>query len=183
MSKLWAAAAFAALIAGPSVADENSGLHVGVGVGDFSTDFEGVDDVDIDFDENEDTTKIFAGWRFNRWFAVQADYIDFGESTTSAGALDIEAEAKGLAPSVIGTLPLPLGPVELFARAGIVFYDLDVSLGTAELVDESGEDFLYGVGVGVSLLGRLSLRAELERIEIDELDDAEAVWITAAWRF
>lgn len=173
-----------ALTAGPAFADENSGLYLGVGLGDFSSeidDIEDVDDVDIDFDEDNDASKIFGGWRLNRFVALQLDYIDFGNSSVAVDLLDFEAEAEGLAPSIVGTLPL--GPIELFARGGIVFYDLDVNLNGDSVIDESGEDVVYGAGLGLTLLQRLALRAEYEVIEINEFSDAEAVWLTAAWRF
>lgn len=175
-------AALLVLTASPAFADEYSGLYIGAGFGDFSTEFSDIDDVDIDFDEDSDATKLFGGWRFNRWAAVQLDYIDFGDSSATVDLLSIRSETKGLAPSIVGTLPLP-GPVELFAKVGVLFYDLEVRADGAELIDESGQDVIYGAGVGVTVLGRLALRAEYEVIEIDEIDDAEAVWITASWRF
>ena len=43
----------------------------------------------IYFDEDEDATKIFAGWRFNQFAAAQADYYDFGDSQTALGLLPV----------------------------------------------------------------------------------------------
>lgn len=177
----WAAASCLALLAAPALADENSGLYLGAGLGDFSSEIDSIDDVNIDFDEDSDAKRFFAGWRFNRILAVQLDYLDFGDSTAAFDLLSIESEATGIAPSVVATLPL--GPVELFARAGWLFYDLEVSTGGERLFDDNGNDFVYGGGVGITVLERLALRAEYERIEISELDQAEAVWVTAAWRF
>jgi hypothetical protein len=184
MIRTWwpvAGTALALAASGPVLADENSGLYLGVGLGDFSSEFDSIRDVDIDFDESSDASKIFAGWRFNRFLAVQLDYIDFGDAGVTLDLLNIQAETRGIAPSVVATLPV--GPVELFAKAGMLFYDLEVSLNGDTLVDESGNDIVYGVGVGYTLFGRLALRAEYEIIEIDEIDDAEAFWISAAWRF
>jgi hypothetical protein len=78
---------------------------------------------------------------------------------------------------------LPLGPVELFVRGGMMFYDLNVNSNTRNLVDDSGHDPVFGAGIGVTVAKHLNLRAEYERIEINDLDDANAVWLTAAWRF
>jgi hypothetical protein len=175
------AAACCALFVGPALADENRGLYVGVGLGDFSSEIDSIGDVDLDFDEDSDATKIFAGWRFNRVLAVQLDYIDFGDSAATFDLFDIESDARGLAPSLVATLPL--GKFELFARAGWLFYDLEVTSNGDQLFDDSGNDFVYGGGVGVTVLNRLAIRAEYEVIEISELEDANAFWITAAWRF
>lgn len=167
--------------AGAAVADENSGLYVGIGLGDYSSEFDDVEDVDIDFDEDSDAKKVFAGWRFNQVVALQLDYIDFGDAAVELAPFNIETDTRALAPYVVGTLPL--GPVELFAKGGVLFYELEVSSGGTEIIDETGQDLAYGVGVGITVIDRLALRAEYEKIDIDELDDAEAVWITAAWRF
>ncbi len=184
--KATAAGALLALIAGPAFAqsDNPEGLYIGAGIGDFSSDVDGldaVDDANIDLDDDEDATKLFGGWRFNNFVAVQLDYVDFGGSSAATELLDITTDTKGIAPSVVGTLPL--GPVELFGRAGVIFYDLEINAPSESLVDVSGEDAVVGVGVGGTLLERLNLRVEYERTDIEELDDADAVWLTAHWRF
>jgi Outer membrane protein beta-barrel domain len=166
--------------------DDNNveGFYLGGGFGDFSTEIDeldDVDDVDVDFDVDEDATKVFAGWRFNRFFAVQGDYYDFGESNSALNLLDVSSEAKGFAPSVVGTLPI--GPVELFARAGILFYDLEVNLDLDPVIDESGSDPIYAGGVGFTIGERFNIKAEYEVVDIDEFDEAEAVWLHASWRF
>lgn len=174
---LWGALGFV----GTAAADENSGLYLGAGLGDFSSEFQDIGDVDIDFDEDSDAKRFFAGWRLNRILAVQLDYIDFGDSSSTFELLSIESDAKGIAPSIVGTLPI--GPIELFGKAGWLFYDLEVTANGGELFDDSGNDFVYGGGIGITVLGRLALRAEYEIIEISELSDAQAAWVTAAWRF
>jgi hypothetical protein len=183
MHKLWTAvAALLVLIAGPALAENNEGFYLGAGLGDFSSKVDGIGAVDdVDFDSDEDATKIMAGWRFNRFVAVQADYTDFGESRAAVNQLDIRSDTKGLAPTIVGTLPV--GPVELFGKAGVLFYDVEVDTPGGELIDSSGEDAVIGVGVGLTFFERLSFTAEYERVDIEELDDADAVWLTAAWRF
>jgi hypothetical protein len=86
-----------------------------------------------------------------------------------------------LTPSIVGTLPL--GPVELFGRVGVMFYDVEINTDNGPLIDESGEDAVYGVGIGLTVLERLALRLEYEQVDIEEFDDADAVWLTAGWRF
>jgi hypothetical protein len=177
------------LMSGAALAqeDEDRGFYVGGGLGDFSADIDeisDVDDADLDFDADDNAVRLYGGWRFNRFFAVQADHYDFGRSSAAAGALSVSTDTKGFAPSVVGTLPL--GPIELFARAGVVFYDLELNVDDDNndiSLDESGEDLVYSAGIGFTILERLNLKAEYEVIEISELDDADAVWISANWRF
>jgi len=175
------------LAAGPALGqvDENDnrqGFYLGAGLGDFSASAngpQGFDDIDLDSDDTP--TKLFAGYRMNRFFSVQLDYIDFGESSGTANLLDIRQDTSGLAPNVIGTLPI--GFFELFAKVGMMWYDVDLDIENDPTISDSGEDPIYGVGVGLTLVERLSLRLEYEIVDVETLDDAEAVWLTASWRF
>ena len=171
----------------PALADENdtAGFYFGVGLGDFSTGVDDLSDVDeatLDFQSGENAQKIFAGWRFNRFMALQIDRVDFERSVDARNALNVFAtEAEGFAPSFVGLLPL--GPVELFARGGILWYDLEIARNDNSLADVSDRDSIFGAGIGFTIAERLNLRAEYEVVEIDGLDDPNAVWLTAAWRF
>jgi OOP family OmpA-OmpF porin len=186
------------LMAGPALAQRDDddrdgrnaeGFYLGGGVGDFSSavdeinSLDDVDDVGIDFSDGDNATKLFAGYKFNQFFAVQGDYVDFGESsgavTTSVrGTSDVQ----GFAPKVVGTLPL--GPIELFASVGMMFYEIDLNLTGGRVIDESGEDLVWSAGLGFDVLDdRLNLRLEYEEIDIERLDEADALWLTAAWKF
>src|SRR5687767_14093562 len=174
-----AATLFAAAPALAQNDDANTdGLYIGYGLGDFSTGVEDIADVDaddVDFDSEDNASKLFAGWRFNRFVALQFDFIDFERSRDARNQLNvISTQSEGIAPSVVGTLPL--GPVELFARAGILWYDLEIDRGNTSLVDNSDRDPIFGAGIGVTVAKRLNLRAEYEVVEIDGLDDSNAVW-------
>lgn len=50
-------------------------------------------------------------------------------------------------------------------------------------LSDSSEDPIYGVGVGLTLVGRLTLWLEYEVVHLETLNDTDAVWLTAAWRF
>lgn len=173
-----------AMATAPAFGQNAFGLYVGGGLGDFSADIDQldeIDDVSVDFDIDDDARRLFAGLRFTPFLAAQLDYTDFGEWTAGPPVLDLRGEASGWTPSIVGTLPL--GPFELFAKAGVIFYDVDVDSAFGPLIEESGNDPVYGVGAGLNLLDRLNLNVEYERIDIEELDDADAVWLTAAWDF
>ena len=175
------------LATAPALADDdkNNGFYFGVGVGDFSTGVDDVSDVEetnLDFQSDESAQKLFAGWRFNRFMALQIDRVGFERSVDARNALNVFAtEAEGFAPSFVGLLPL--GSLELFARGGILWYDLDIARNDNSLADLSDRDPIFGAGIGFTIAERLNLRAEYEVVEIDGLDDPDAVWLTAAWRF
>lgn len=190
MYKLWTGVGASLLLAaGPALAqrDDNNtdGLYLGVGLGEFSTEIneiDDVDDVDLNFDTDEDAKKIFAGWRFNRFLAVQVDQYDFGDSNLAVNLLPVSAETEGTAASIVGTLPI--GPIELFARAGRIWYDVNVDFDGDNVVNESGNDNVMSAGIGFTVAKRLNLKVEYEEIELDNaIDDAHAVWVSANWRF
>jgi hypothetical protein len=78
---------------------------------------------------------------------------------------------------------VPLGPIEGFARVGYYFYDVEISGQDLGSVDDSGEDLVYGAGVGLTLFEHLHARLEYEIIDVSEVDDANAIWLSGAWRF
>jgi OOP family OmpA-OmpF porin len=164
------------------------GLYLGGGIGDFSSavdeinNLDDIDDVGIDFSDGDNARKLFLGWHFNRFFAVQGDFIDFGDASGFvAPSVRGSSDVQGFAPSIVGTLPL--GPIELFARVGMIFYEVDLNLTGGRIVDESGEDLIWSAGIGIDVLDRINLRLEYEEIDIQELDEADAVWLNVAWKF
>jgi hypothetical protein len=198
MKRVIVAGALLALSSTGALAEDNDrGFYAGAGIGtfDFSQDVDGLDEVDdalddFDFDDDDNAWKIFAGYRFMKYLSVELDYVDFGrvrdsfEADGSSG--DYSLEFSGLAPYVVGTLPL--GPVELSAKVGYLFYDVDVSIDLdANDLDadssDSAEDFVYGVGLGATLFERVALKVEYEEIDTPGSSDASAFWLSGAWRF
>ena len=173
-------------------AEENdSGFYIGAGVGQFNVQIDDVDDTDEavqSLDDDDNSWKFFGGYRFNPYLSLELAYIDFGGPEDSFEGSGSDGEYKldisGFAPYIIGSFPI--GPVELFAKAGYYFYDVDV---TADFDDpdidssSSEEDFLYGFGVGATFFEHLNARLEYEKIDSDLVDDADALWLSAAWRF
>ena len=174
------------LAAGPALAqvdsnDNREGFYIGAGLGDFSASADNPLGGEIDLDSDDTPMKFFGGWRLSRFFAVQLDYIDFGQSSGSSNLLDIRSDTSGFAPNVVGTLPI--GFFELFAKAGLMWYDVDLNVENDPTLSDSSEDPIYGVGVGLTLVERLTLRLEYEVLDLETLNDTDAVWLTAAWRF
>jgi opacity protein-like surface antigen len=178
-------AALALSVATSALADDKEpGFYVGAGVGEYTADLNqptNAGNVALHFNGN--ANKIFGGWRFFRALALQVDYTDFKDSGVTFGATTSSNKTQSLSPNVVATLPV--GPVELFAKAGILFSDVHVNTanGSAPLVNSSSHDPVYGAGIGVTIAKRVDLRAEYERIQISDFDKPNAVWLTAAWHF
>ena len=184
MHRNWIAVAVLAFAsAGQALAqdpDEQEGVYVGGGVGDFSSEIDEFDGDDINFDESDSAYKLFVGYRFNQFFGAQFDYYDLGSSDSAIGLQTLDIETGGYAVRIEGTLPLAF--FELFATAGLIYSDVEASVGGTEVFDESDNDPVYSVGAGFEIAERVVLRLEYEIIDIEAFDDAEAIWFTAAWR-
>jgi len=174
--------------------ENDEGFYLGGGVGQFDIEIDGADGIDEALgrlDDNDTAWQAFIGWRLNPYFALQAAYVDYGgpedDISTSGSSGNYRAELAGFAPSIIGTMPL--GPVELSAKLGYYFYDLDITADLDDPTDldvdstDSGEDVMYGVGVGMTFLERLHAKLEYEKIDIERADDSNAFWLTGQWRF
>ena len=181
--------------AGPALADNPSGPYVGGGFGQFNLHIQNLDDVGQGIStiahSDSNAWKIFAGWRFMPYLAVEGAYIDLGKPgsgyTSSGSDGRYKVHIDGFAPAVVGTLPL--GPVELFAKAGYYYYNvkLDVNVNSLSTLgvesSHSRSDFMYGGGVGVTFVEHLNIRAEYEQIDLTNYRSSDALWLTAAWRF
>jgi OOP family OmpA-OmpF porin len=181
---LLAAAALFASGLTPAFADNERGLYLGVGVGQFNIEVDDLDTsngIDEAFDSDDTVYKVFGGWRFNPFIGVELDYIDLGGPEDTIDTVKVKAEINGFAPYLVGTLPV--GPIELFARVGYYFYDVKISGESLGSVDDSSEDLVYGAGVGLTLFEHLHARLEYEIIDVSDVDDANAIWLSGAWRF
>ena len=191
--KIAAAIASLSVAAVPDFAQEQtevSGWYFGGGAGQFNAQIDDVDQVDntIDaWDEDDTAYKFFGGYRLNRFVAFELDYINLGEpSGGTVPGFNVDASVDGFAPYVVGTLPL--GPYfELYGRLGYYFYDANVgvtdALDNRVEFDEESEDLVWGGGIGANLGEKVNLRLEYERFDLQGVDDADALWLTAAWRF
>lgn len=181
-------AALGFAVAMPAEAKQN-GFYLGASVGASTiavSDFD--DDLgDIDFSDSGTGYKIFAGYRFIHFFAVEGSYVDFGSRTdtldSDIGEIDAEIGVTGWDLFAVGVLPI--GPVDLFAKVGGIRWGADIKAYLDDVSDgesDSGTDLAYGVGIGFRLW-RLALRGEFEMFDVEDSDDVYMVSIGAAFVF
>ncbi len=161
-------------------AHADSGLYLGGSVGSATVegDFDDLGDDDFDFDESDFAWKAFGGYNFDLLFidlAVEAGYVDFGNMSGN----NLEVDVTGL--NVFGLVGFDLGPLGLFAKAGVINWDTEVSSFDFD-IDEDGTDPAYGVGARFSV-GSLEIRGEFEYFDVDELDDTYLLSAGLAWTF
>jgi len=130
------------------------------------------------FDRTDATWSLTAGYRINRYLAVELSYLDLGEAqlrnvATFTGllspfelTLDQSIEVAGASAAVLGTWPVA-ERWSLHARGGYEFTDSEsrVSLnGTSVFeIKDSSDNFVVGLGVDFAWTSHWSLRAEAER--------------------
>lgn len=166
--------------AAPASAVEN-GFFIGGSIGGSSLE---VRDVDEDFgafrfSDGDTAYKLFAGIRFLNFLAVEAGYLDLGDPTDIIASiegdeLEVQIGVQGWDAFAVGLLPI--GPVDLYAKIGVVSWEADIRAAYNDLRDtdsDSGTDAAYGLGVALRL-GKVSLRAEGEQFDIG---DAEHVYM------
>lgn len=187
------------LAASPAFAAEDSGFYVGAGLGQASV------EVDLgsglpDFDGSDTAFKIFGGWKFMKYFAVELEYIDGGEADDtfrgSDGGLSVEEKVTigftGFNGSVLGILPIG-EQFNVFAKVGMLLWDADltgrvsacfegVCESDTERDSESDSDFSWGLGAGFDFTENLGVQVEYQVFELSDAD-ADLISGSVVWRF
>lgn len=167
---LISACALACLLTETAHAADN-GVYAGLSIGQSSTDFP--DEVGDFFDDNDTAFKLVVGLRPMDWWAVEVAYVDLGEVTQQRNIPELsnfKLEQAGF--GAFGLLLYDISMVDLFARAGLVRWNADLSADTFAgpvSASENGTDIVWGVGAQLRF-GSLAARLEYERYEIDETD-------------
>jgi opacity protein-like surface antigen len=147
----------------PAAAADN-GFYLGASVGQANLQIDDLANISTaDFDGEDTAFKLVAGIRPLDWLAVEAAYVNFGEPDDTVLGLPLEAEGDGISAFAVGFLPT--GPVDLFAKAGLISWDSKIG-GS---FDDDGTDLAYGAGLQFRVLG-LSIRAEYEKFDISDVD-------------
>ena len=150
------------MFAAPGMAAESkaSGGYIGGGLGNSRLDDDGAFD-GLSFDDTDTTAQIVGGYKFNKYFALEARYSDYG--SFSVMGLGIDASAM----SIHGVASIPFGASgwELFLQGGFGRVSLDVP---GESTDESA--FGTGIGIRYSFTENLSLAAQTDLFIWDDSD-------------
>jgi hypothetical protein len=200
MNRLLPAATLLALAIAstPAVAQQSpspyAGFYVGAGINDASFSMSDSNSCWSYYDCDEwsrdgdsDTGwSATAGWRFNRWFAIEATYLDAGTprwddyfvyvpdlNGVYNVAADVEFRAADL--SAVAMLPF-LGIWDVYVKAGVARYDaesrqrvVDVATNRAfrRTFDHSDTTFTFGIGGGVTFAERVRARLEVRGMPVD----------------
>ena len=169
----------APVVCGASDLSAYLGGTIGQGV-----EIEAVDDVGADGPDASFT--LFGGIGFGANFAAELAYHDFGTTSCCSpgyGDLGFVRNGDGISASALALWPIHR--FRLFARAGLLWWDVDgsnLTIAGRYPYSDTGVDLFFGVGTDLAVWRRLRVRLEWDHFEIDG-DDTDAVSVGALWRF
>ncbi len=111
-------------LAGAAAHAADNGIYVGAGVSQVKLDNVGdnFDTGDLnDFKLDDTSWKLIGGFRPLDNFAVELNYIDLGNESRSVGNARFEVDGKAYGAYAVGLLPI--GPIDLFAKGGLVRWE------------------------------------------------------------
>lgn len=160
----------------------DNGIYLGASVGQSGVSYEdSFAGEDFSFDTDATGFKGIVGWRFLDALAIEANYVDLGSGDDRFAGEKIETDVSGVTLSAVGFLPI--GPVDLFARVGVINWDADVDVPDLDLsLSDDGTDLTYGVGAQFRVWS-LSLRGEYERFDISDADTVDMISLGVTWTF
>ncbi len=149
----------------PTLAD--SGFYIGAAAGGATQDIElgGLPEIE----EDDTGFKVFGGYKFDMSvvdLSVELGYVDFGEAEINTADGEVVFD-----PTVInlwGVSGFELGPVDLFAKLGVIAWDIETTTFAGRVSDD-GTDFGFGLGAGFDI-GKVQIRGEYEVYDTSNAD-------------
>ena len=136
-----------------------------------------------EFDEEDFGWKAIVGYEFELAvisLGVEANYVDFGEPSGDVFGSPVAVDANGFAG--FGTVGFNIGPVGVFAKAGLISWDASITIDGFDAGSDDGSDAAYGIGAKLGL-GPVDVRAEYELYDIEDSEDVAMVSVGLVWRF
>ena len=163
----------------------DNGVYLGAGVSQVKLDNVGKDFNTgnlNDFKLDDTSWKLIGGFRPIDNFAVELNYMDLGNESRTVGGVPFNVDGKAYAGYAVGFLPI--GPIDLFAKGGLVRWESNANAGgpLGFRFDDKGTEFGYGAGVQARL-GSLAARLEYEQFDVDHTDGVELLSLGVTWTF
>jgi hypothetical protein len=188
MNRLWLSM-LAVMLSGLCSAHANaadSGLYIGGGIG--STTFK--DDPanpsgsgNLNFDSSANLARAFIGYRLTVIplidLAAEAGYNDFGKPSQTVNGQNLSYKLTGA--DAAGLVIFPLGPLDLYGKAGVLSYSADKNVG-GTTTNKSGTSALYGVGIGVKVW-KLGIRAEYDYYNVSNINKVQGYAVDVLFQF
>jgi hypothetical protein len=156
------------------------GFYVGAGYGEAAVEDQ---DSGVRFDAINRSYRAFLGYRLRAArfldLAAEGTYIDFGAGSQTVQGRTWQYHLRG--GELAGLVIVPLGLLDLYAKAGAVSWSSTRSIDGANL-DRSGTNTLYGAGIGINV-GQLGVRADWNRYDLSGFERVETHTLSFVLRF
>jgi hypothetical protein len=123
---------------------------------------------DVDFHESDVGWKAFVGYNFLPWLGVEAGYVDFGKPSDTVFGQSVDVSLTGEELFVVGAVPI--GPVDLFVKAGGIQAKVDVHAGFFGSEEDNDQYAAWGAGAAYNI-GKFAIRAEYEGYHANNVDE------------
>jgi OOP family OmpA-OmpF porin len=190
MKKVLLTLVIAVALAAPAAATE-TGFYIGGGFGISSLDVSDFNPevADLAFEQDNFGVKLFAGYRFFKYFAVEAGYTDFGNVMVwEGGNLEFYEEGNvGISMwsgYAVGLIPVG-DKVDFFGKLGYASWDLDnrfTSGGETEDLSTSGSDLAWGLGINFRFK-KLGIRVEGDWLKIPDTGGVFLLSVSLMYNF
>ena len=172
-------------LVGTAAQAADNGVYVGAGVSQVKLDNVGKDFNSgnlNDFKLDDTSWKLIGGFRPIDNFAAELNYFDLGKEKRTVGGQPFSADGKAYAAFGVGFIPI--GPMDLFGKAGLVRWESNATAGgpLGFRFNDKGTEFGWGAGVQARL-GSLGGRLEYEHFDVDHTDGVEALSLSVFWTF
>jgi hypothetical protein len=129
------------------------GAYIGAGIAATSFD-DGGAFAGFEFDDSDSGFGVFGGYKFLRYFAVEARYNDFGTFTLEGAGVDVTSVSV----HAVGIIPFGTSGWELFGQLGLGTVTFDIGMGSEEDEDVGSA----GLGVRFSWSRNFAVAAQLD---------------------
>jgi OmpA-OmpF porin, OOP family len=178
------------LTAGGMAAAEDAGWYTGFNAGQSRAKIDdqriadglaadGFDTTSIYNGDRHFAFKVYGGYSFNRYIALETGYFNLGKfgftaDTVPAGSLRGQIKVQGLNTDVVGSIPIG-DKFSLFARAGLNYAQAKDSYSGTGLVvvtdpqtRKTEPNYKFGFGAEYDFTRHFGMRIEAERYRIDD---------------
>ena len=132
---------------------KHKGAYLGAGFGISTFDDDGAFS-GFNFDDEDNSIQIYAGYKFMQYLAVEARYNDFGTFSLNTVGFDVSA----LSAHAVGIKPFGESGWELFGQLGLGVVTFDIS----GFGDEDETAVAAGIGVRFSPSPKFSLAIQTD---------------------
>jgi len=179
-----------AAIASPVAVAGDTGWYGGVNIGQSKAKIDnaritsnllggGLAASSITNDDSDTGFKLYGGYKFNKYFALEGGYFDLGKfgftaTTTPAGTLDGSIKLRGVNLDAVGILPInekfsALGRIGLnYAEARDSFSGTGAVSVPNPSPSKRDANYKFGAGLQYDFTKLLGMRAEAERYRVDD---------------